>query len=895
MDIRHHMKEHSSNTIISPHIDHIFSSIKQTHHKARIDAEHIVSALLQWSKTQSETHMAIFRKLVGIQDFKAFAECFDTTRSWTIQHILQDSAIIPWLEYSLIVDQNVYHYYQEYCTLSPTYIDFFALRYAALQALTPQRITYCSQHNISIEKIISQTKRLSQNTFFLQSGSFAFLDLLAMIMKKLTLTLDDIDMISTSSQSEIDLLLQHFDTTNEWVQDDPYNTYESDILDQDQEEYQDTQTPQTPQKKKKKLMVDVYGTDMTYDAKAWRLDPVIGRSKEIDQMIYTLLRKTKSNPLLIWAAGVGKTAIVEWLAQRIAEDNVPDKLKDKRLIMLDVASIVAGTKYRGDFEARFQAIMEEATDPSNNIILFIDEFHTMIGAGWGAGTDDASQLIKPLLARGKLKLIAATTFDEYQQHIEKDAALKRRFQEINVQEPWVEDTRNILLWVRQNFEDFHNVRITDEAIEGAIALTKRYVMNKQFPDKAIDVIDEASARASTLSALIEQDKSHQSTRQKITKIEKKIQQAIEEQDYFLAADLKLKEKELKDKLQDIREQKSIPLHLRPIVDEQDIWVVLADKTGVPSSIVTESEIDKLQRLKSDLENKILWQEEAVDAVVKTLQRSRLSVIERNKPIASFLFLGASGVGKTYLAKLIAEDYFWDPKAMIRVDMSEYMESYSVSKLIGSAPWYVGYESWGMLTEQVRRRPYSVLLLDEIEKANPEVLNVLLQILDEGEIKDSKGRVVSFKSTIIVMTSNLWAEEFGKKQISIWFGDRSVDTSKKEYSDAAWKEIIERIHTHVKEHISPELRNRIDHTIVFKPLPKKLLRQIFTTQLEAFTKTWSEKTNLQAPRYSSQKITSIINQIYDPQFGARPIEKYIHNTVEPELIEQIMNTKQKKTS
>ena len=389
-------------------------------------------------------------------------------------------------------------------------------------------------------------------------------------------------------------------------------------------------------------------------------------------------------------------------------------------------------------------------------------------------------------------------------------------------------------------------------------------MNKHFPDKAIDIIDEAAARASTFTTALEKDEHHQKINKEITTITNKIQTAINDQDYFLAAELKLKEKELKEKLHTVRSSKALPLHLRPVVDMEDIGRVLADKTGVPTSIVTESEIDKLQRLQEHLSTKILGQEEAVQSVVKTLQRSRLSVVERNKPIASFLLLGPSGVGKTFLAKLIAQDYFGDEKAMIRVDMSEFMETYTVSKLIGSAPGYVGYESGGLLTEQVRRKPYSVILLDEIEKANRDVLNVLLQILDEGQIKDNKGRVISFKSTIIVMTSNLGAEEFGKKKASIGFGDQAGD-KKTEYSDGEWKQITDRVKDHVKDFISPELQNRIDYSIIFKPITKDLMKDIFKIKLKEFLDIWSEKSGVTIPTYSDTKVAEIIDEIYNPQF------------------------------
>lgn len=409
-------------------------------------------------------------------------------------------------------------------------------------------------------------------------------------------------------------------------------------------------------------------------------------------------------------------------------------------------------------------------------------------------------------------------------------------------------------------------------------------MNKHFPDKAIDIIDEAAARKSTFATKLDLDEDYAKMSEQITLLTKQIEKSVADQDYFTASELKQKIQKLKDKLRTLRSSKAMPMHLRPIVEKDDVGRVLADKTGVPTQVVTESEVEKLQRLKSHLEGKIFGQEEAVAAVVKTIQRSRLSVVEKNKPIASFLFLGPSGVGKTYLAKLIAKDYFGDEKAMIRVDMSEFMESYTVSKLIGSAPGYVGYESGGMLTEQVRRKPYCVILLDEIEKANRDVLNILLQILDEGQIKDNKGRLISFKSTIIVMTSNLGAEEFGKKKASIGFSSESdLDTR----STKDWDKITAKVQDHVKDFISPELQNRIDYNIIFKPLSKDLMGQILKIKLDDFLKVWTSKTGVSVPSFDDHKISSIIDKIYNPQFGARPIEKYIYDEVEPELIEQIM--------
>ena len=430
-----------------------------------------------------------------------------------------------------------------------------------------------------------------------------------------------------------------------------------------------------------------------------------------------------------------------------------------------MGTLVAGTKYRGEFESRMKNILEEAMNPANNIILFIDELHTIIGAG-GQDHNDAAQMLKPILSRGKIKLIGATTFDEYQKIIEKDAALKRRFQEVVVNEPTNDIAFEIISGLRKTYEDFHGVLISDEAIRSAINLSKRYILNKQLPDKALDILDEACARESTIQEKLDTNKEYLATEKELDNIQQEIATAVNNQDYFTASELKEKQDDLKKKLQNIRNFSSIPVEKRTKITPAHIGNVLAEKTGIPVNIVNEDEISKLKRLKATLQESLIGQEEAVNAIVKTLTRSRLSMIEKKKPIGSFLFLGPSGVGKTYLAKLIAKDYFGDEGAMIRFDMSEFMEKYSVSKLIGSAAGYVGFEEGGSLTEAVRRKPYSVVLFDEIEKSSTDVLNLLLQILDEGQLKDSKGRIIDFKSTIIILTSNIGGDEFSKKQVKI---------------------------------------------------------------------------------------------------------------------------------
>ena len=637
--------------------------------------------------------------------------------------------------------------------------------------------------------------------------------------------------------------------------DEMLNTMESEIVEKSDSDKISLETwEQKPKKKEeKKLTIEYFGTDLTKEAKDGYLDPIIGREKEIDQVIYTLLRKTKNNPLLIGEAGVGKTAIVEGLVQRINAKQVPEKLIGKKVFLLDMGTLVAGTKYRWEFESRMKSILEEATDPTNNIILFIDELHTIIGAG-GQDQNDAAQMLKPLLSRGKIKLIGATTFDEYQKYIEKDAALKRRFQEVVVNEPSIEVTKQIILGLKPTYEDFHGVVISDEAIESAITLSKRYILNKQLPDKALDILDEASARKSTMQKKLDNDDDYKKQEAKIEKIQKQIEDAIENQDYFSAAELKKEEESLKKELQKIRSNKNIPAHLRSVIEAKDIGNVLADKTGIPTN-----------------------------AIVKTLIRSRLSVIRKNKPIGSFLFLGPSGVGKTYLAKLIAKHYFGDETAMIRFDMSEFMEKFSVSKLIGSPAGYVGYDEGGGLTEAVKRKPYSVILLDEIEKASPDVLNILLQILDEGQLKDSKWRWIDFKNTIIVMTSNIGTEEFSKKKTSIWFDTGTkADIDNKQFDD-----IKTRVLEELKNFLTPELSNRIDHKVVFRPLSKENLTSIFNQQIKTFLSAWKENDQVKLPKFSKAEVAKIIDQIYDPAFGARPVERYINDEVEPKIINSLL--------
>jgi len=748
------------------------------------------------------------------------------------------------------------------------YISFFDLSTEFKKFLSLKKI------NIDYEKIVTNCKKLLNNPIIIKSGIFAFLEILDKLFSKLNLDPKSVKIMD----------IQNINNLNDM--DGVLDSLWSDVAEDWDSSVSEVWTTQKPGKKEeKKMSVDYFWTNLTNEAKDGFTDPVIWRENEINQVIYTLLRKTKNNPLLIWEAWVWKTAIVEWLAQKIVTGEVPEKLKNKKIYLLDMWTLLAWTKYRWEFEARMKSILEEAQDPLNNIILFIDELHTIIGAGW-QDNNDAAQMLKPLLARGKIKLIWATTFDEYQKHIEKDAALKRRFQEVIVNEPDYDTTRQIIEWLRQTYEDFHGVQITDEAIKASVKLTQRYILNKHLPDKALDIIDEACARKSTMQAKLENDDEYKKIEKKIKKVKEQIESAIENQDYFQAAELKEEEDKLKNNLVKIRWKKNIPMNLRPLIDKKDIGEVLADKTWVPANIVNQSEIEKLRALDKNLKWNVFGQEDAVNAVVKTLTRNRLSVIEKNKPIWSFLFLWPSGVGKTFLAKQIAKNYFWDENAIVRLDMSEYMEKFSVSKLIGSPAGYVGYDEWGQLTESIRRKPYSVLLLDEIEKASPDVLNILLQILDEWKLKDSKWRWIDFKSCIVVMTSNIGSENFSKNSWVIWFDATKKD--KDEFSQNSFEKIQWKIMDELKDYMTPELLNRIDYKIIFKPLSKEVLANIFEKSLNEFLCSRKVNSQVKLPEYSKKQIAKIIDDIYDPQYGARPIERYINDNIEPEIINQLIN-------
>lgn len=835
--------------------------------KEHIDADEMFLGTFLYTKEKQ--FFDVFWKFLWCHDTSDVQEYIDTTynlqKNWlkgTVSATLQIQAdlhpALQWLRHDKTIKQS-----------------FVALLYISLDHLSLPFVQYLEQHNIELENVKGKLDMLMNNPVISDMWVIAFFGLITKLMKRLNLSLNDISMMQFETKESIDNLLSS-------MNQDFFDDAEGDLNDQ-----QSTIKTSSPGKKEeqKKLTIEFFGTDLTAEAADKLLDPVIGRDKEIHQMMYTLLRKTKNNPLLIGEAWVGKTAVVEWLAQRIVAWDVPHKLKNKRIMMLDMGSLLAGTKYRGEFEARLKAILDEASDISNNIILFIDEIHTIIGSGNQEGSADAANMLKPLLARGKIKLIGATTFDEYQKHIEKDPALKRRFQEIHINEPSTEDTILILKGIKKNYEEYHGVLIDDAALEQSVALSKRYILNKQLPDKAIDIIDEACARKSTMLEKMEMNDDFVQLENSLAALAKKIEQAIEKQDYFAAANHKQQEESIKAQMKQMRLQNSLPEHLRPTISKEDIWVVLAEKIGVPSDHVSATEVEKLRSLEEWLQGKILWQDDAVKAVVHAMKRNRLSVIQKNKPIASFIFMGPSWVGKTYLAKLLAKEYFGDEKALIRVDMSEFMEKHSVSKLVWSPAGYVGYDEGGNLTEQVRRKPYSVILFDEVEKASPDVLNIMLQILDEWHLKDNKGRLIDFKSTVIIMTSNIGSEVFSKKSWTIGFHNMAADAkeaAKKEF-DVQKNKVMDRL----KDWMKPELLNRIDYTIVFRPLEKDHLLSILKMQLDVFLekrKWWYEG---KLPTFTKKKLEGIIDEIYDPQFWARPIEKYIYEKIEPEIIDSIM--------
>lgn len=617
-----------------------------------------------------------------------------------------------------------------------------------------------------------------------------------------------------------------------------------------------------------------FGRDLTELARKGEIDPVIGRKNEIERVIQILCRRTKNNPVLIGEAGVGKTAIAEGLAQEIANGNVPEILRDKRVITLDLALMVAGTKYRGQFEERIKAVMDEIRR-SGDIILFIDELHTIIGAGSAEGAMDASNILKPALSRGEMQCIGATTMNEYRKYIEKDSALERRFQTVKVEEPTEEEAIQILKGIRSKYEAHHNADLTDQALEAAVHLSSRYLTGRFLPDKAIDVMDEAGARA-RIAAMV-RPPSFKEIEAEIDELKTQKENAIKEQDFEKAAALRDKEKQARDALARMvsnwREQRK---EKRVLVDEEDIMHIVSKWTGVPLQRMEQKETAKLLAMEEELKRKVIGQDEAVSAISKALRRSRADLKDPARPIGSFIFLGPTGVGKTFLARTLAEFMFGDPDALIQIDMSEYMEKFTASRLIGSPPGYVGYEEGGQLSEAVRRRPYSVVLFDEIEKAHPDVMHLLLQILEEGKVTDSLGRKIDFRNTIIIMTSNVGAQLI-KRQTSMGFGAATGDDD--------YEGMKEKILEEAKRVFKPEFLNRLDDLIVFHTLERKQLEQIVKLEVEKVTARLKAKSI--HVLLAQEAVDFLIEQGYDPAYGARPMRRAVERHLEDPLAEALL--------
>ena len=623
-----------------------------------------------------------------------------------------------------------------------------------------------------------------------------------------------------------------------------------------------------------------FGRDLNEWAKKGKIDPVIGREKEISRVIQILSRRTKNNPVLIGAPGVGKTAIAEGLAQRIINGNVPDSLLDKRIFSLDLASIVAGTKYRGEFEERIKRILD-VIEQDDTIILFIDEIHQLIGAGAVEGAMDAANILKPALARGDLQCIGATTIDEYKKHFEKDAALARRFQPVLVGEPTEDDAMAILFGLRDRYEAFHKARITDDAVKTAVKLSARYISDRYLPDKAIDVMDEAAARVRM--KVYAPSHELQDLEQKLADINKEKEAALAGEDFEKCASLRDAGKKVSSEISALQKEKKQHDDEKLVVTENDIADVVSMWTGVPVQQITETESQRLLHLEEELHKRVISQDDAVTAVAKAVRRARAGLKDANRPIGSFLFLGPSGVGKTELARTLAAQLFGSADNMIRIDMSEFMEKYSVSRLVGAPPGYVGYEEGGELTDAVREKPYSVILFDEVEKASSDFFNLLLQVLDEGRLTDSKGRTVDFRNTVIIMTSNLGASHLKPSGPVMGFSTGGDSAKDREASfEVAKKEIM----ADVKRFFRPEFLNRIDEIIVFKPLEQKDLRQIVDILLKDLTKRLGEKGI--AMDWTTAADDILVKEGTDFAYGARPLKRAIQKLVEDPISEMLLS-------
>jgi len=646
----------------------------------------------------------------------------------------------------------------------------------------------------------------------------------------------------------------------------------------------------------KTATLDEFGTNLTKLASESKLDPVVGRHSEIDRVVQILGRRTKNNPVLIGEPGVGKTAIAEGLAQRIQTGDIPDILEDKRVLTLDIGLLVAGTKYRGEFEERLKKIMEEIKS-AGNVILVIDEVHTLIGAGAAEGAIDAANILKPALARGELQCIGATTLDEYRKHIERDAALERRFQPVMVGEPSIEDTIEILKGLRERYEQHHRLKITDDALEAAAHLGDRYISDRFLPDKAIDLIDEAGSRVRLINSKLPPEA--KKIDKELSEIQKQKEESVRDQNFDQAGQLREKEMELSAKIKEVLENKKesaaedesindtnllnndSKLIQNPMVSEEDVAHIVASWTGVPVQKLTETESVKLLNMEETLHQRLIGQDEAVKAVSRAIRRARVGLKNPNRPIASFIFSGPTGVGKTELTKSLASYFFGSEEAMIRLDMSEFMERHTVSKLIGSPPGYVGFNEGGQLTEAVRRRPYTVVLFDEVEKAHPDVFNLLLQLLEDGRLTDSKGRTVDFKNTLLIMTSNI-----GSKVIEKGGGGLGFEFSGDSVEDSQYNRIKSLVNEELKQYFRPEFLNRLDEIIVFRQLTKNEVKEIAEIMLqEVFVRLQDKGIKLNVTDAFKERL---VEEGYNPSYGARPLRRAVMRLLEDSLAEEVLS-------
>lgn len=628
--------------------------------------------------------------------------------------------------------------------------------------------------------------------------------------------------------------------------------------------------PQTP-------TVDTFGRDLTRLAKEGKLDPVVGREKEIERVIQILSRRTKNNPCLIGEPGVGKTAIAEGLAQRIIEGKVPEILSGKRLVTIELAAVVAGTKYRGEFEERLRKLMTELRQ-AGNVMVFIDELHTLIGAGAAEGAIDASNILKPALARGELQCIGATTMDEYRKHIEKDSALERRFQTINVGEPTRDESIDILKGLRDRYEAHHKVKITDEALEAAVKLGDRYISDRYLPDKAIDLIDEAASRVRIRNYTVPPDL--KKVEEKLFNLRTEKEASIRNQEFEKAAKLRDEEHKLNEELEEQKKEweQKVGASDLSLVTEEDVAYIVSSWTGIPTKRLAEEESERLLKLEEILHRRVIGQNEAVQSVARAIRRARAGLKDPKRPIGSFIFLGPTGVGKTELGRALAEAMFGDENAIIRLDMSEYMEKHTAARLIGAPPGYVGYDEGGQLTEKVRRKPYSVVLLDEVEKAHPDVFNVLLQILEDGRLTDGKGRTVDFRNTVVIMTSNVGATMLNKTALGFGASNEEAD----------YEEMKERVMDDLKKTFRPEFLNRVDDLIVFHALNEEHIRKIVDIMLDELNRR-IEEFSLQVEVTDDVKIR-LLKEGFDPKFGARPLRRVIQRRLEDGISEELLQGK-----